>query len=156
VFGAADRFVESFGFSANREASPEDQDEIAALRANAAKIKAERETNNITSNTLAPPKHIKDGEIIIPDKKDAHIYAKEDGPFNKNLIEMNNKMSALISVFVEGVQIIANTTSQGSSSIVNAVVSSGSKESSSVLAGSVDPIGEYRQRAARAIEYVSR
>jgi hypothetical protein len=69
---------------------------------------------------------------------------------------MNNKMSALISVFVEGVQIIANTTSQGSSSIVNAVVSSGSKESSSVLAGSVDPIGEYRQRAARAIEYVSR
>lgn len=156
VFGKVDTFAESVGFSANRKASPEDQDEIAALRANAAKIKAERETNNITSNTLAPPKHIKDGEIIIPDKKDAHIYAKEDGPFNKNLIEMNNKMSALISVFAEGVQIIANTTSQGSSSIVNAVVSSGSKESSSVLAGSVDPIGEYRQRAARAIEYVSR
>ncbi len=101
-------------------------------------------------------KHIGDAEIIIPDKKDAHIFAKEDGPFNKNLTEMNNKMSALISVFAEGVQMIANTTSQGSSSIVNAVVSSGSKESSSVLAGSVDPIGEYRLRAARAIEYVSR
>lgn len=156
VFGKADTFVESVGFSANRKTSPEDQEEIAALRANAAKIKAERAANNITSNTLAPPKHIKDGEIIIPDKKDAHIFAKEDGPFNKNLTEMNNKMSALISVFAEGVQMIANTTSQGSSSIVNAVVSSGSNDSSSVLAGSVDPIGEYRLRAARAIEYVSR
>lgn len=153
VYGKVDSFTESLGVDPSIKASPQDQMEIEALRENARKRKEEK---NLTVKTLSPPKHINDGEIIIPNKKDAHIFAKEDGPFNKNLVEMNNKMTALISVFAEGVQIIANTTSQGSSSIVNAVVSTGSKESSSVLAGSVDPIGEYRLRAARAIEYASR
>lgn len=153
VYGKIDSFTESLGVDPNIKASSQDQREIEALREGAKKRKEDR---GLTIKSFATPKHINDGEIIIPNKKDAHIFAKEDGPFNKNLLEMNDKMTALISVFAEGVQIIANTTSQGSSSIINAVVSAGSKESSSVLAGSVDPIGEYRLRAARAIEYAAR
>lgn len=147
VSGGVDSFAESLGFSADRKSSSKDQDEINALRKRSSEIRAKR----------ASATHVQDGEIVIPDKKDAHIFAKEDGPFNKNLKEMNNKMSALINVFAEGVQLIANTTNQGSSSIVQAVVATGSKSSSSTIAaGSIDPIGEYRLRAARAIEYVSR
>ena len=72
---------------------------------------------------------------------------------------MTTKLNMLIEVFTEGVQLIASANMQGSSNIVQAVVAtgkSGAPTSSSSMGSSRDPIGEYRARAQRAIDYSSR
>jgi hypothetical protein len=97
--------------------------------------------------------------VIQPSNKDQIIAMQSGGPFDMALKDMTTKLNMLIEVFTEGVQLIASANMQGSSNIVQAVVAtgkSGAPTSSSSMGSSRDPIGEYRQRAQRAIDYSSR
>ena len=97
--------------------------------------------------------------VIQSSNKDQIIAMQSGGPFDMALKDMTTKLNMLIEVFTEGVQLIASSNMQGSSQIVQAVVAtgkSGSSTSSSSMGSSRDPIGEYRARAQRAIDYSSR
>jgi hypothetical protein len=97
--------------------------------------------------------------VIQPSNKDQIIAMQSGGPFDMALKDMTTKLNMLIEVFTEGVQIIASANMQGSSQIVQAVVATGktaAPTSSSSIGSSRDPIGEYRIRAQRAIDYSSR
>jgi hypothetical protein len=63
---------------------------------------------------------------------------------------MNQKLEQLSVVFAQGVQIIANSTIQGSSSVVQAVVSTGGKQTPVMIGGS-DPIANFRERATKYV-----
>jgi hypothetical protein len=101
------------------------------------------------------PQRINDGiisknKVVIPSTSDDVVMAKNGGPFDLAFREMNNKLDSLLVVFAQGTQLIANSTIQGSSSVVQAVVSTGGKQAPIVLGGS-DPIADFRERANKSV-----
>jgi len=107
-----------------------------------------------TTNRYNPQKN-EDGIInknkgIVPSSSDDVVMAKNGGPFDLAFREMNQKLEQLSVVFAQGVQIIANSTIQGSSSVVQAVVSTGGKQTPVMIGGS-DPIADFRERATKYV-----
>jgi len=101
------------------------------------------------------PQHVQDGiitknKVVVPSSSDDVIMAKNGGPFDLAFREMNAKLDSLLVVFAQGTQLIANSTIQGSSNVVQAVVSTGGKESPVMIGGS-DPIADFRQRANKSV-----
>lgn len=76
--------------------------------------------------------------------------AKNGGPFDSAFKEMNSKLNELLIVFAQGSQLIANSTIQGSSNVVQAVVSTGGNQTPIVI-GNNDPIAEFRERANKTL-----
>lgn len=101
------------------------------------------------------PQRVNDGiisknKVVIPSSSDDVVMAKNGGPFDLAFKEMNNKLDSLLVVFAQGTQLIANSTIQGSSSVVQAVVSTGSKQAPVMIGGS-DPIADFRERANKSV-----
>ena len=101
------------------------------------------------------PQRINDGiisknKVVVPSTSDDVVMAKNGGPFDLAFKEMNNKLDSLLVVFAQGTQLIANSTIQGSSSVVQAVVSTGSKQAPVMIGGS-DPIADFRERANKNV-----
>jgi hypothetical protein len=76
--------------------------------------------------------------------------AKNGGPFDLAFREMNQKLENLLVIFAQGTELIANSTIQGSSSVVQAVVSTGGKQSPVMIGGS-NPIADFRERANKSV-----
>jgi hypothetical protein len=101
------------------------------------------------------PQKVGDGiitknKVVVPSSSDDVVMAKNGGPFDLAFREMNQKLEQLSVIFAQGTELIANSTIQGSSSVAQAVVSTGGKQSPIVIAGK-DPIADFRERANRFI-----
>jgi hypothetical protein len=101
------------------------------------------------------PQKIGDGivtknKLIVPSSSDDVVAAKNGGPFDLAFKEMNAKLEQLLVIFAQGTQLIANSTMQGSSNVVQAVVSTGGKQVP-VMIGGDDPIADFRQRANKSV-----
>jgi hypothetical protein len=98
---------------------------------------------------------IEDGEIIIPDKKDSHIFAKGGGPFDKSLKEMNMKLQMVIELLGDGFGTLISTTSDSGEAVASAVIASAgsSRQSSSPVYGGSNPIRQHRINTGRHIEF---
>ena len=92
---------------------------------------------------------ISNNKLIIPSSDDDIVMAKRGGPFDEAFKEMNEKLDALISVFAQGTQLIANTTIQGSASVAQAVAASSGKQP--IVIGGSDPIADFRERANKSV-----
>lgn len=89
-------------------------------------------------------------KVVVPSSSDDVVMAKNGGPFDLAFREMNAKLDQLSVIFAQGTQLIANSTMQGSSSVVQAVVSTGGKQAPVMIGGS-DPIADFRQRANKSV-----
>lgn len=99
---------------------------------------------------------IEDGEIVIPDKKDSHIFAKGGGPFDKSLKEMNMKLQMVIELLGDGFGTLISTTSDSGEAVASAVIASAgsSRQSSSTpVYGGSNPIRQHRINTGRHIEF---
>lgn len=99
---------------------------------------------------------IEDGEIVIPDKKDSHIFAKGGGPFDKSLKEMNEKLQMVIELLGDGFGTLISTTSDSGEAVASAVIASAgsSRQSSSTpVYGGSNPIRQHRINTGRHIEF---
>lgn len=126
--------------------APPTDKEIEAFKESQRKIKEQR-------SNLQPVKvgdaRLSNNKVVIPSSDDDVVMAKRGGPFDEAFKEMNEKLDALISVFAQGTQLIANTTIQGSASVAQAVVASSGK--SPVIVGGNDPIADFRLRANKSV-----
>jgi len=101
------------------------------------------------------PQKIGDGimtknKLIVPSTKDDVVAAQNGGPFDLAFKDMNAKLEQLLVIFAQGTQLIANSTMQGSSNVVQAVISTGGKQTP-VMIGGDDPIADFRQRANKSV-----
>jgi hypothetical protein len=101
------------------------------------------------------PQKVGDGiitknKVVVPSSSDDVVMAKNGGPFDLAFREMNQKLENLLVIFAQGTELIANSTIQGSSSVVQAVVSTGGKQSPIMIGGS-NPIADFRERANKSV-----
>jgi hypothetical protein len=106
-----------------------------------------------------PVKQVQDARVsgknlIVPSNQDDVVLAKNNGPFDRAFKDMNHKLDVLTNVFSQGVELIASASVNGSSSIVQAVVSTAGSKQAPIISNSSDPIHSFRTRAQRAIESV--
>jgi len=92
---------------------------------------------------------VSNSKVVIPSSSDDVVMAKRGGPFDEAFKEMNEKLDALISVFAQGTQLIANTTIQGSASVAQAVAANSGKQP--IILGGSDPIADFRERANKSV-----
>lgn len=110
----------------------------------------QEEVSNIIKNIKATK--VQDAEIVIPDKKDAHIFAKGGGPFDKALKDLTHKVDVLTEIMANGMKGLASVTAQSGGQVVQAIVSTaGASQSIPLSTGGSDPIRDFRDRAARHI-----
>lgn len=115
--------------------------------------------NDLLKKSQAPRpdvKKVQDAEIIIPDKKDSHLFAKGGGPFDVALKDVNKKVDMIISVLSDGFSGLAQITAQSGGAVAQAVVASAgaSKTAPATVIGGVNPIQRHRINTGRHIEFV--
>lgn len=105
--------------------------------------------------TNANKTKVQDAEIIIPDKKDAHIFAKGGGPFDQALKDVNKKIDVIVAVLSDGFSGLAAVTAQSSGNVAQAVIASAgaSKQPSPTIIGGSNPIQRHRINTGRHIEF---
>jgi len=99
---------------------------------------------------------VQDAEIIIPDKKDSHLFAKGGGPFDVALKDVNKKVDMIISVLSDGFSGLAQITAQSGGAVAQAVVASAgsSKTAPATIIGGSNAIQRHRINTGRHIEFV--
>jgi hypothetical protein len=108
---------------------------------------------NILTN--ANKTKVQDAEIIIPNKKDAHIFAKGGGPFDQALKDVNKKIDTIVAVLSNGFSGLAAVTAQSSGNVAQAVIASAgaSKQPHPTIIGGSNPIQRHRINTGRHIEF---
>jgi hypothetical protein len=98
---------------------------------------------------------VQDAEIVIPDKKDSHLFAKGGGPFDLALKDVNKKVDTIIAVLSEGFSGLASITAQSGGAVAQAVVASAgaSKQTPVTVIGGSNPIQRHRINTGRHIEF---
>lgn len=114
--------------------------EIEEFKESQKRLKAQRVQDGIITKN----------KVVIPSSSDDVVMAKNGGPFDLAFREMNQKLENLLVIFAQGTELIANSTIQGSSSVVQAVVSTGGKQSPIMIGGS-NPIADFRERANKSV-----
>ena len=106
-------------------------------------------------NILPAATHVQDAEIIIPDKKDAHIFAKGGGPFDQALKDVNKKIDVIVAVLSDGFSGLAAVTAQSGGNVAQAVIASAgaSKQTPPTIIGGSNPIQRHRINTGRHIEF---
>lgn len=99
--------------------------------------------------------NIQDAEIIVPDKRDAHIFSKGGGPFDVALKDVNKKVDTIISILADGFSGLAAVTAQSSGAVAQAVIAGAGavKTGKSVVIGGSNPIHRHRVNTGNHIEF---
>lgn len=124
----------------NPNLKPPSAKEIEEFKESQKKLKTQKVQDGLLTNN----------KLIIPSTADDVVMAKNGGPFDLAFKEMNARLDNLMLVFAQGSQLIANSTIQGSSNVVQAVVSTGGKQAPIILGGN-DPIADFRERANKSV-----
>jgi hypothetical protein len=144
VTGETEKIEKSFeGENKSTEYNTPKQDGTKTQRPRRNPIRSNIPTKNVGDARLT------NNNLIVPSSDDDIIMAKTGGPFDQAFKEMNEKLDALITVFAQGTQLIANTTIQGSASVAQAVASNSGK--SPIIIGGNDPIADFRLRANKSV-----
>lgn len=97
---------------------------------------------------------VQDGEIVVPDKKDAHIFAKGGGPFDKTIKQMNDRIQEMSDILVEGFSTLVHTSATGSMQVVQSVLATApAPPVAPSNFGGRDPIREFRNRVDRQLNF---
>ena len=156
IFGKVKSAMEWIFGKAESEMTPQEKSlELTKKKSETNRVNNSNLMYGINPTTTVSVKPVKDAHITVvkPDSKDHHLFAKDGGPFDNFLKEMNanfdEKLSMLVALSNETIGAILQGNSQVSQTIV---ATSGSKSSDSPKSyGNGDPIRDQRNRANMTI-----
>jgi hypothetical protein len=152
IFGKIKSAMEwMFGKAESDMSSAEKEIESANRKSSNTRQQAYSQMYGIPSQPTVDVMPIKDGGITVvqPDSKDHHLFAKDGGPFDVFLKQMNanfdEKLSTLVALSIDTINAIVQSGGQISKTIV---ATAGSNQSSQTPTYSnADPVRDFRNRA---------